>query len=148
MPSNFGRSATAGDRRPPPPPARRGAPLPNPPQLQLTLRLASPHCPEASRPLPRRSRPPERRLRHSPPPPAACSRRAAATGHLDPKSGLPQVRMDLVMLPRPSTLAAGDHHRRIWPVKPAPPSLTTAKGLGLKDTKAQGAVCKAYDSDE
>jgi hypothetical protein len=53
------------------------------------------------------------------------------------------VRKDSVMLPRPSTLAAGDHRRRIWPVKPAPPSLTTAKGLGLKESKAQGAVCKA-----
>jgi hypothetical protein len=58
------------------------------------------------------------------------------------------VRNDVVMLPRPSTLAAGDHHRRILPVKPLPSSLTKAKGLGLKDTKAQGAVCKAYDSYE
>jgi hypothetical protein len=114
----------------------------------LTLQLASPHRPEASRPLSDRSRPPERHLRHSPLPPAACSHRAAATGHPDPKSGQPQVRKDLVMLPRPSTLAAGDRRRRIWPIKPAPPSLTTAKGLGLKDTKAQGAVCEAYDADE
>jgi hypothetical protein len=52
------------------------------------------------------------------------------------------------MLPLPFTLAAGDRRRRIWPVKLAPPSLTTAKGLGFKDTKAQGAVCKASDSRE
>jgi hypothetical protein len=148
MPSNFGWSATAGARRPPPPSARHGAPLPDPPRLQLILHRASPHRPKAPRPLPRRSRPPERCLHRSPPPPVACSRRAAAIGHPDPKSGLPQVRKNLVMLPRPSTLTAGDRRRRIWPVKPAPPSLTTAKGLRLKDTKAQGAVCKAYDSDE
>jgi hypothetical protein len=38
---NSGRSATAGDRRPPPPTTCRGAPLPDPPRLQLTLPLAS-----------------------------------------------------------------------------------------------------------
>jgi hypothetical protein len=47
------------------------------------------------------------------------------------------------MLPRPSTLAAGDRRRRIWPVNPRAPTLTMAKGLRLKELKAQGAVCKA-----
>jgi hypothetical protein len=45
------------------------------------------------------------------------------------------------MLPR-STLTAGDRRRRIWPVNPRAPSLTTARDLELEDAKAQGAVCK------
>jgi hypothetical protein len=52
--------------------------------------------------------------------------------HPDPER--PQVRKDLLMLPRPS---------KIWPVKPLSPPLTLAKGLRLEDTKAQGAVCEA-----
>jgi hypothetical protein len=47
------------------------------------------------------------------------------------------------MFPHPSTLAAGNRRRRIWPVKPLSPPLTLAKGLGLEDMKTQGAVCKA-----
>jgi hypothetical protein len=47
------------------------------------------------------------------------------------------------MLPRHSTLTAGDRRRRKWSVNPASPSLTTARDLGLEDAKAQGAVCKA-----
>jgi hypothetical protein len=49
--------------------------------------------------------------------------------------------MDLVKPPRPFTLAADDHRRRIWSVKTAPP-LTTAKDLGLKETKTQGLSVK------
>jgi hypothetical protein len=47
------------------------------------------------------------------------------------------------MLPRPSTLAAGDRRCLNWPVNPAHPSVTTARDLGPEDAKAQGAVCKA-----
>jgi hypothetical protein len=144
---NSSRSATTGDCHPPPPPARHGAPLPDLPRLQLTPYLASPHHTEASRPLPLAQNSPECRLRRSPLPPTACSRCAATTDHPDLNSGHLQVRTDLVKFPCPSTLAAGDHRRRIWPVKPAPP-LTTAKDLGLKESKTQGAVCEARDSNE
>ena len=50
----------------------------------------------------------------------ACSRRAATIGHPDLDPGHLQVRTDLVNLPRPSTLAAGDRRLRIWPVNPTP----------------------------
>jgi hypothetical protein len=88
-----------------------------------------------------RSTAPTVHLRHRP----HCSRRYSP---LRPDPERPQVRKNLVMLPRPSTLAVGDRRRRNWPVNPAPPSLTTARDLGLEDAKAQGAVCETCDSDE
>jgi hypothetical protein len=142
-PSNFDRGTLTDERRPPPPPARRGAPLSGPPRPQLTPHRASPHRPEAPRPLPRRPRPPEHHPRRSPPPSAALlsSRRRYSPPRPDPEH--PQVCNNVVMLPHPSTLAAGDCLRRIWPVNPRASPLTTAKDLGWEDTKAQGAICKA-----
>jgi hypothetical protein len=139
-----------GCRRSPPaaPAARRGAPTPDPSRPQLISPLASPHRPEAPRLLPCCPQPPEHRPRRSPPPPAALSssRRRYRPPRTDPDR--PQVRTDVVILPHPFTLAAGDRRRRNGPVKPLPPSLTTARDLGLEESKARGAVCKACDSDE
>jgi hypothetical protein len=138
-----GSPTSAGDLHLPPLSVRRGAPFSGPPRPQLVPHRASLHCLEAPRPLPHHPRPPERRSRHSPPPPTALSspRRRYQLPRPDPDR--PQMRENSVMLPHPSTLAAGDRRRLNRPVKPLSPPLTTAKDHGLKDSKTQGAVCKA-----
>ena len=68
---------------------------------------------------------------------AARSRRPSSDRPLDLPSH-PEVRLDFLSLPRPSTLAAGDRRRRIRPVNPRPTSLTTARDLVRKETDVPG----------
>jgi hypothetical protein len=97
---------------PPPPPARHGAPLPDLPRLQSTPQLASPRRTEAPRPLPRRSRLPERHHRYPPPSPGAELRGRPASDHPSSTRTPPEVLLYFLMLLNPWPLDAGDRHRR------------------------------------
>jgi hypothetical protein len=82
------------------------------------------------------------------PPPPRVSVELYHSGHPSPRHEVQQNPRELLHLFLPSDLVSGDHRRRN---RTAPFMLcfgSQPKDLGLEQSKIQGVICTALDSDE
>jgi hypothetical protein len=83
----------------------------------------------------------------SPPPPRVLVE-IPFSDHHDPRHGVQQNRRELLKPPLPLDLAAGDFPRRNMVVPFLFPFCLEPRTPNLEEMKAQGAICKALDSNE